>query len=209
MCLARVKEYEEEYTVPARVTRVRSYRRRSPSPPRSVRYSRRSIVEERRPSPSPPPIIVPREPTVVAPSPRASTTVKSETKVSRAPSRAPSARTRSHYVEVDHDSDTSSSSSSSDVRSRTTSHTRKTSRSKTTAPVSEYSMHEKEYRRERDYRPRNDFETYRYVEAPPSNSGSRSRSRYDDPRASRDGPRRETNIVIDDNGARRNINYRR
>ncbi|OQO08837.1 hypothetical protein B0A48_05727 [Cryoendolithus antarcticus] len=200
MCLLSPK-VEQEYTVPARVTRVRRtsrVSRRSPSPPRVTRI-RESIIEERRPSP---------ERTVVAPptlppSPRASTTLKSE----RRTSRAPSVRNETHFVEVEHESD--SSSSSDDVRSRTTSHTRKTSRSKTTAPVSEYSLHERETRRERDYgSPKPEYETYRYVEAP-KGGPARSRSRgqgtsfYDGPRASQDAYRRERVVTEDEYGRRR------
>lgn len=218
MCLMSVKE-EPDYTVPARVTRVRRVVRRSPSPPRTARYTRQSYVEERRPSYNPPP---PPEPIPSPPSVHETRTVKSERRSSRAPSRAPSLppppsaaptrRSESHFVEVDHESSSSSSSSSSDedVRSRTT---RKSSRSKTTAPASEYSMHEREYRRERGYSsPRPEYETYRYVEAPKDRSISRGPrgSYHDGSRASRDGGfRRETRVVIEDDNGRRKVEYRR
>lgn len=222
MCLMSVKE-EPDYSVPARVTRVRRVVRRSPSPPRTARYTRQSFVEERRPSynppPPPPPEPIPSPP--APPSVHETRIVKSERRSSRAPSRAPSLppppsaaptrRSESHFVEVDHESSSSSSSSSEeDVRSRTT---RKSSRSKTTAPASEYSIHEREYRRERGYsNPRPEYETYRYVEAPKDRSVSRGpRSSYHDgSRASRDnGFRRETRVVIEDDHGRRKVEYRR
>merc|ERR1711939_848130 len=150
MCLMNVRE-EEDYTVPARYKRVSRTRRYSRSPPRTERVYRRSYREEHR-APPPPPSVRP-----------------SSRHTSRPPSRH--STTRSHYVEVDHD-DTSSSSSSSDVRSRARSHhTRKSSRSSKPppAPASEYSVHEheRELRRSRGYsRPRDEYETYRYVDAP-------------------------------------------
>lgn len=185
MCLMSVKE--EEAPVPARVTRVRRVVRRSPSPPppREVRITRQSFVEERRPSPPSPP----------QPEPRASTTIRTESRrVSRPPSAAPSRSAQTHFVEVDHDS----SSSEDDVRSRTT---RKSSRSKSSrtkpppseVPASEYSIHEREVRRERGYSnppPRQEYETYRYVEAPKNRSGSRS-GYHEGSRASRDSFRRD------------------
>ncbi|KAM0721708.1 hypothetical protein Q7P37_002633 [Cladosporium fusiforme] len=188
MCLMSVKE--EEAPVPARVTRSRRVVRRSSSPPREVRITRQSYVEERKPSPPP------------QPEHRTSTTIHTERRVpSRPPpSPAPRTSTQTHFVEVDHDS----SSSDDDVRSRST---RKSSRSKprTEAPASEYSMHEREIRRERGYsnpRPKQEYETYRYVEAPKNRSGSRG-GYYEGPRASRDSFRRERMIVEDDYGRRR------
>ncbi|KAK1078287.1 hypothetical protein LTR48_008514, partial [Friedmanniomyces endolithicus] len=92
--------------------------------------------------------------------------------------RAPSVRstTRSHYVEVEEDeeSSTESEESSEDVRSRAPSHrTRKTAKS-VAPPLSEYSVHEreKEIRRERIV-PKPEFETYRYVNAPPEKENYR------------------------------------
>lgn len=192
MCLLSVKE--EEAPIPARVVRTRRVIRRSPSPPpREVRITRQSFVEERRPSPPPPP---PPQP---EPEPRASTVIRTEERteqrrVSRPPSSvAPSRSTQTHFVEVDHDS----SSSVDDVQSRTT---RKSSRSKssrskprTEVPASEYSMHEREYRRERGYSNpphKPEYETYRYVEAPKNRSGSRS-GYHEGSRVSRDSFRRE------------------
>lgn len=159
------------------------------------RYSSTRVVEERKPStvalpppadppaPPPPPSVhtSPPPPPIVPPP---------ATTVSRAPSRAPSTRTgtRTHFVEVEHDGDSitsrsSSASSLDDLRSRTThrtSHTRNTSHTNKShrtsvssshkPPASEYSIHEreKEIRRERAYsRPRDQYETYRYVNAPP------------------------------------------
>jgi hypothetical protein len=193
MCLMSVRE--EEAPVPARVVRTRRVIRRSPSPPppREVRITRQSFVEERRPSPPSPPR--------PEPAPPASTTIRTEQRteqrrVSRPPSVAPSRSAPTHFVEVDHDS----SSSEEDVRSRTT---RKSSRSKSSrskprteppaseAPVSEYSIHERETRRERGYSaPKPEYETYRYVEAPKNRSGSRSRY-HEGSRVSRDSFRRE------------------
>ena len=148
-------------------------------------------------NPPPPPSVhtSPPPPPSIPPPPRSHhSTAKHDTltSVSRNPSRAPSARTgtRTHFVEVEHDADsgTSSSSSSSqssldDLRSRTThktnhtrntSHTNKSHRTSVSSshkpPASEYSIHEreKEIRRERGYsRPRDQYETYRYVNAPP------------------------------------------
>ncbi|KAK3113472.1 hypothetical protein LTR53_009216 [Teratosphaeriaceae sp. CCFEE 6253] len=181
MCLMKVKEEEADYTVPARVKRVSRVRRYEESPPRRVERSS-YIREERRsvappaslPPPPAPPSIKP--PTVYAPT-----------------ARAPSVRstTQSHYVEVEEDSTPSSASSSSseDVRSRATSHhTRKT---KSVAPPrSEYSVHEREKEIRRYSKPREpEFETYRYVNAPPEAQG----------RGSRDVVRRERErIVIED-----------
>jgi hypothetical protein len=193
MCLLSVKE--EEPPIPARVVRTRRVVRRSPSPPREVRITRQSYVEERRPSPPSPPRPEP-EPQVSA------TTIRTEQRteqrhVSRPPSVAPpvsiapSRSAPTHFVEVEQDS----SSSEEDVRSRTT---RKSSRSKaskprTEAPASEYSIHEREYRRERGYSnppPKPEYETYRYVEAPRNRSGSKS-GYHEGSRVSRDSFRRE------------------
>ena len=207
MCLLSVKE--EEAPIPARVVRTRRVVRRSPSPPRQIRITRQSFVEERRPSPPSPPR--------PEPEPQASmTTIRTEQRtershVSRPPSVAPpsvappsvappppasvapSRSAPTHFVEVEQDS----SSSEEDVRSRTT---RKSSRSKssrskpgTEVPASEYSMHEHEYRRERGYSnpPRKpEYETYRYVEAPRNRSGSKS-GYHEGSRVSRDSFRRE------------------
>jgi hypothetical protein len=187
MCLMSVRE--EEAPVPARVVRTRRVIRRSPSPPpREVRITRQSFVEERRPSPPSPPRPEPEPPV--------STTIRTEQRteqrrVSRPPSVAPSRSAPTHFVEVDHDS----SSSEEDVRSRTT---RKSSRSKssrskprTEAPASEYSIHERETRRERGYSaPKPEYETYRYVEAPKNRSGSRS-GYHEGSRVSRDSFRRD------------------
>jgi hypothetical protein len=190
MCLMSVRE--EEAPIPARVVRTRRVVRRSPSPPREVRVTRQSFVEERRPSPPSPTRPEPE------PEPRVSTTIRTEQRteqrrVSRPPSVAPSRSAPTHFVEVDHDS----SSSEEDVRSRTT---RKSSRSKssrskprTDPPASEYSIHEREVRRERGYSnppPKPEYGTYRYVEAPKNRSGSRS-GYHEGSRVSRDSFRRE------------------
>ena len=196
MCLMNVRE-EEDYSVPARYKRVSRTRRYSRSPPRTERVYRRSYREEHRapppapppqPAPLPPPQIVEPPPPEPSPAPPPPPSVRPSSRhTSRAPSRH--STTRSHYVEVDHD-DTSSSSSSSDVRSRAKSHhTRKSSRSSKPppAPASEYSVHEheRELRRSRGYsRPRDEYETYRYVDAP---RGYGRNSGYQEPaRDSRD-----------------------
>lgn len=223
MCLLKVKD-EPDYSVPARVRTVRKSRTYTPSPPR--RYSSTRIFEERRP---PPPSVHLEPPPTLPDSPPPPSAHHSVSRVaSRRTSRAPSVH-RSHYVEVEHDTSSSSSSSSSssdDVRSRTThktakthksSHTHRSSKSKATAtapppaPASEYSIHEKELKRERAYsRPKEEYETYRYVNAPPDVSRSRSRRDYhDDPRASRGSYARDTRIMIEDDYGRRQVEYRR
>ncbi|EMC91402.1 hypothetical protein BAUCODRAFT_326863 [Baudoinia panamericana UAMH 10762] len=221
MCLIKVKE-EEDYSVPARVKRVTRVQRYEEPPPRMYE---RHYVEERRPANyAPPPPRSERAPSTHPPP--ATSTVAPSTHVgtvrSRGTSRATSVRApRSHYVEVEDADETSSSSSSSvseDVRSRATSHrTHKSSRTKATSvapPASEYSVHEREreIRRERGYsRPREEYETYRYVDAPPGSRRSHSRvgSGSQDARASRDSYRRETKIVIEDDNSRRRLDYRR
>lgn len=194
MCLMRVKE-EEDYSAPARYKRVSRTRRYSPSPPRHTeRTYRRSYVPPPQPAPLPPPVVVEPPPPQPMPAPPPPQSVRPSSRhTSRAPSvRAPSRHsvTRSHYVEVENGSDTSSSSSSSsDHRSRATSHrTRKTARSsKPPPPASEYSMHEREreVRRSRGYsRPRDEYETYRYVDAP--RQYGRSSGYQENPRDSED-----------------------
>ena len=195
-----------------KVTRVS--RRYSPSPPRTARMSRTHVIEElRQSSPAPPssPPPAPRAPTIIAPpSVRAETVVSRRT--SRAPptARAPSVRstTRSHYVEVEEESASSvSSSDHDDVRSWTTAHTRKSSRSKTAAKAeTEYSFHEREREVRREKVPsRPEFETYRYVNAPPDarrRSGSRTGNL--DQSVSREEYRRvRERVVVDDDGRSR------
>jgi len=215
MCLLNVKE-EQDFSVPARYKKVTRVRRYSPppSPPRSIRYSRSAYIEERRPPhhslppPSKPTTVVeppPPPPPSLPPAPSVHSPTNVESIRSRRTSRAPSVRTtaRSHYVEVEPEPDddsSSASSSSEDVRSRTTSHTRKSSHSKAPTAVtsarSEYSVHEREreFRRERGYsRPRDEYETYRYVNAPPDARRSTSRAGTHDPRSGR-----ETRVVIQD-----------
>ncbi|KAK4560913.1 hypothetical protein LTR86_004868 [Recurvomyces mirabilis] len=196
MCLVKVKE-EEEYPTPARYKRVTRVRRYEDDPPPRVERSSYYREEHRAPPP----------PAIVAPPPAPSTYV-AETVRSRRTSRAPTARapsvTRSHYVEVDEEAPSrstspSSASSVSDVRSRATSHrTRK-------PPASEYSIHEREreVRRERAVsRPREEYETYRYVNAPPERQ---SRDSY--PR----DPRERERITIEDKhgGNRTRVEVRR
>ncbi|KAK3718820.1 hypothetical protein LTR37_004736 [Vermiconidia calcicola] len=178
------------------------------------------IVEERRPPP--PSVHLEPLPHLPTPPPPPSAHHSVRRVESRRTSHAPSVH-RSHYVEVEQDTSSSSSSSSSssdDMRSRTThktaktrksSNTHRSSKSKATAPASEYSVHEKELRRERAYsRPKEEYETYRYVNAPPDVSRSRSRRDYhDDPRASRGSYARDTRIMIEDDHGRRQIEYRR
>jgi hypothetical protein len=214
---------EEEAPIPARVTRVRRVSRRYSSPPREIRYTRQSYVEERRPSPPmpppaiptpppppppappslpPPPVEMPPAPAPLPPPPPKSLPPPSVKAPSvkapsvKAPSVAPSRGIPPPaFVEVEHYSD--SSSDQEDLRSRTT---RKSSKSKSVhskprseapPPASEYSFHEREreYRRERGYsQPKQEYETYRYVEAPKTRSGSRGY--HEGPRASRDSFRR-------------------
>lgn len=139
----------------------------------------------------PPPATVPPPPSTH----HSHSKLETATSVSRQPSRAPSTRTgtRTHFVEVEHDADSGTSSSSSsaasldDLRSRTThktnhtrntSHTNKSHRTSVSSShrpaPSEYSIHEreKEIRRERvSSRPRDQYETYRYVNAPQPDDG--------------------------------------
>ena len=165
-----------------------------------ARYSSSRVVEERKPSASvlPPPVEPPAPLPPPAPSSHSSpppppsahhTTHRS---ASRHTSRAPSAHTatRTHYVEVEHDdalSDTSSASSHNDVRSRATHKTARTHKTHRTSasshrpPPSDYmSVHEreKETRRERAYsKPRGpEYETFRYVNAPPDDGYGPRRS---------------------------------
>jgi hypothetical protein len=211
MCLMSVKE--EEAPLPARVTRVRRVSRRYSSPPREIRTTRQSYVEERRPSPPqpppPPPALptpppaIPTPPPAMPPPPQsvappAPVPLPPPPPSVKAPSVAPSRGPQGHFVEVEH----YSSSDEEDVRSRTT---RKSSRSKSSRskprseappPASEYSFHEREreFRRERGYSnppPKQEYETYRYVEAPKIRSGSRGGGYHEGPRASRDSFRRE------------------
>lgn len=205
MCLLKVKE-DQIYSEPVRVRKTKWTSYDSASPPRTAYYSNTRVVEDRRastvaaPPPPPPPQSYYKETRseykqTEAPAPP--NVVASDSKyTSRAPSTT--SRTRSHYVEVEHDDDSTDSASSAasndDVRSRTTHRTsktsntnttRRTSKSRTTAPTSAYTEYEreKEIRRERTYsRPRgDDYDTYQYINAPLS--GSRSRDYYD-PRAS-------------------------
>jgi hypothetical protein len=203
MCLLKVKEERDDYAPRVRrVKRVSTYS----TPPRSSYYTNTRVAEERQPSDygPPPPLSPPpveetyhreshteiRQSEYPPSPPSVHTTTKTHT------SRAPS-QTRTHYVEVNHESESEDDSATSigdDIRSRTThktsktSNTHRSSRSRTTAPTtapSEYSIHEreKEIRRERGYsnsRPRPEYETYQYVNAP----GSGQSRRYDDPRAS-------------------------
>lgn len=216
MCLVKVKE-EEDYSVPARV--VRRERRRSPpterrstrvsyvQPPRQPSIERTYIIQPPQP---PPTIVEPPRQQVYAPPPSPPS----------APSVAPEPRSRAHYVEVSPASVSSSASSSSeDVRSKTT------SKSRRTAPGSEYHLREREYRRESDQSQprRDDYEHYRYVRAPPergshdqgglgrgsSREGARS-SFVDDPRASRTSYKRERErVVVVGNDGRQTREYRR
>ena len=75
-------------------------------------------------------------------------------------------------------------------------------------------MHEKTYRRERAYsRPRDQYETYRYVNAPSDRRRSMSRrDGYDDPRMNRESycreKERERVVVEEDYGRRRRDHMR-
>ena len=72
------------------------------------------------------------------------------------------------------------------------------------SPLSEYSEHEKEFRRERTWssgRPRDEYQTYQYVPAPPD---FRQRSDYDDRMASRGSfGHRSSRLLIEDERYRR------
>nr|POE63333.1 hypothetical protein CFP56_04236 [Quercus suber] len=189
MCLVSVKD-EEPYMAPARVKRVTRVRRYS-SPPRV--YSR-THIEERQSFPAappphqvaPPPPRSVRAPSIAPPpSAKAPTIRPPSTRASSMRSPSVHSRARSHYVEVDErldDSASSSSSSRDDVRSKTskaTVHTRKSSRSRPGPPSSVYSLHEREreIRRERGYsRPRDEFESYRYIDAPSASHRSINRN---------------------------------
>jgi hypothetical protein len=155
---------------------------------------------------------------------QSATVVETERPESRHTSHAPSVRspTQASYVEVTQPPESSSSSSSSssgDVRSQSTRRTsnthksattRKSSVSKSTAPVSKYSEHEKEFRRERTYssgRPRDEYQTYQYVPAPPDFG---RRNDYDDRRASRGSyGNRSSRLLIEDERHVRQREYRR
>lgn len=138
-------------------------------------------------APSKAPTAVPSKAPTPVPS-KASSLPPASKVPSRAPSKAPSRQ--SHYVEVNEESDTESDSSAEDdVRSHATHKTSKTVKtskteksshshksaspptSKVWAPLSEFSLHERE-REIRRYRgpshsgPGNEFATYQYVEAP-------------------------------------------
>lgn len=224
MCFIKVKEEEEDYSVPARVVR----RERRTSPPPTRRSTRVSYVAPQQPSvertyiiqaPPPPPLVV--EP------PRPPATVKSPTPPPASVAAPEPPRAQAHYVEVSPASE-SDSSSESDVRSRTT------SKSRRTEARSEYRVREREYRRETALNPPTDdqYNHYRYVRAPPERGSndrgghgrdlgrdlSRDRRRslgaktsfVEDPRASRGSYRRERErVVIVDNDGRQTREYRR
>jgi hypothetical protein len=174
-----------------------------PSPPPPARISescsRTTIVEERR-----------------APSARAPS-------VRGPPSVAPT-RASQRYVQVEVEAESeriSIASSDDEILSQTTrrsegnkshathksSHTRVSSHSRTPTipsppsvrPRSEYSTHEREREVRREYPPKPEYETYRYVNAP-SSRGSREnrRSAYDDPRMS-DERYRQLEVSIKNN----------
>lgn len=212
MCLIKVKE-EQDYTVPARVVR-----RREMSPPR--RSTTRIILNERTPSPETSTYVV------TAPEPSVAASEHRSEKPSRAPSLPPppastrgSTHTHSNFVRVEEDAE-SSSSSSEDVRSKSSKsqksrHTRKTSGSN--AP-SEYDIKEREYRRERRFSPpdriqeqrsRDEFDTYRYINAPRDRSENRRISYGDEPRTSSASYRRERErVVVVENDGRSRREYR-
>ena len=213
---------ERAYSSPspqvARVSKTRIVEERRPS-----RYALPS-PEPPAPASIPPPApavynALPPDPQAPPPPPNAhysATKIETRQTQTRRTSQPPiatysaSSNTYSHYVEVEHDTSSSSSSSSDsseDVRSRSThksANTRKSSHSKTTAPASEYSIHEKEYVRDRRWsNPRGQYQTN--WNAPASFSRSRSqRGDYDDPRASQASQRHERErYMIGDDYARR------
>ncbi|KAF1344049.1 hypothetical protein BDV97DRAFT_73273 [Delphinella strobiligena] len=219
MCFVKVKDEEEDYSVPARVVR----RERRTSPPPTRRPTRASYVAPQQPSvertyiiqapPPPPPLVVEPPP---PPSPPPASVAAQEPP-----------RTQAHYVEVLPGSE--SDSSSEDARSRTT------SKSRRTKARSEYRLREREYRRETGLNPPptdDQYNHYRYVRAPPEREANdrggygrelgrdRSRDRrtslgaktsfVEDPRASRGSYRRERErVVIVDNDGRQTREYRR
>ncbi|KAF1824552.1 uncharacterized protein K489DRAFT_378983 [Dissoconium aciculare CBS 342.82] len=192
MCFVTVKDLEVD--PPARrVKEVRRVIRDYPSlppPPRiSETMSRTTIIEQRRP-PSP------SRTEVRAPSVRAPPSVA-----------ATRASQRYVQVEVEAESDRVSVSSSDEVLSQTTRrsegassrathqslHTRVSSHPRAPSvpappsvrPRSEYSVHEREREITREYPPRPEYETYRYVDAPQSRvSREHRRSVAGDPRMS-------------------------
>ena len=225
MCLLRVKE-EQYNSEPVRVKHVRQVRR-SYTPPavQTARYSNTKVVEEQRSSTYdiPPPAPAPSNPSVHY----------SSTKETRRTSRVPSVHQSvtviepiqsrdTPYVEVIHDAASESSRSYSppeDVRSQSTRRTsnppkstttRRSSASKTTAPASMYSEHEKEIRRERIYssgRPSGDYEARRYGDAPMEYGRRRD---YDGRRMSRESyGHRSSRVTIEDERSRRQREYLR
>lgn len=142
-----------------------------------------------------------------------------------------STHTHSNFVRVEEDVESSSSESSSSegvksksAKSHKTSHSKKTSASKapgshaprsnapmSEAPRSEYDVREREYRRERyspperipERRSRDDYDTYRYVNAPRTSYG-------EDPRRGSTSYRREMErVMVVENDARSRGGYGR
>ncbi|KAF2740427.1 hypothetical protein EJ04DRAFT_507961 [Polyplosphaeria fusca] len=210
MCLVKVRE-EEEVRIPNRVVvRTRSV---SPVRRRSVQRVSRDVVRESRESrefrearPSPSYVSIPAPRTIPIPTPQP-VPVFVEPPPAPLPPPPPSTHHHHghHYVEV---SPRSSVSSHSPSR------------------ASDYVVREREYRRERNYSPESSprYESFRYVEPPPSESDryehyvrrersrSRARSRdrdyggYDGRGSFRET--RERVVIVDDDGHRRR-EYRR
>lgn len=175
---------------------------KSENPPASVAGSKKN-------TPPPPPSVAPSS-------------------KSKAPGSKPSTQLtyRPAYVEVDHyaESAAGNANDDDDVKSQATHKTGGSQRSRSRshasgAPASEYSIHEREREFRRYSRP-NEWETFRYVEAPaaplfPSRSRSRSVNTKPpmimDSRASLDGygPKVNEQIVINDNGRRIGVNWTR
>jgi hypothetical protein len=207
MCLVKVKQ-EEDVIVPVR----RVVRTRSPSPHRRrsshQRISRTSIVRESRPQSSTYLARPPSAPYVAIPAPKPGPMIPAPQPVPvfvQPPPPPPpppvSHHHGHHFVEVSPRSSYSSSPSRS-----------------------EYVVHEREYRRERDYSPDSPrYESFRYVESAPEEQHydhlhysrrERSRSRSRDTRGRGQDPRgsyhetRERVLIVDDDGRRRR-EYRR
>lgn len=191
MCLVKVKQ-EEDVVVPVRrVTRVRT---RSVSPHRHrsshQRISRTSIVS--RPQSStylarPPPatyVTVPApQPGPMIPAPQPVPVFVQPPPPPPPPPIPVSHHHSHHFVEVSPRSSYSSSPSRS-----------------------EYIVHEREIRRERDYSPDSPrYESFRYVEPPPEEHHYHDHVRYSRHERSRSRSRdgRERVLIVDDDGRRR------
>ena len=225
-----------EYS-PRRPVRVEYIDERQPSPRVSAAY-----VVSAPPAPSYNPIIIAPEPAPsVSHHSRAPTVVAEGVHGSAAKSvhsgtvKSVKEDNRTQMVEVEEETSASDSESSatgtrsksgksryshSHAPSRHSEAKSKASRAASNAPKSEYDIIDREYRRERAFASpeRGQYDTYRYIEAPPpppdrsrDRRSSAPRSSYgDDPRASATSYRRERErIVIQDEDGRSHREYRR